>query len=355
MLNLRKLLRKKELIQMLIFTNCLAEVSDEGCVKTAENLVKRIKSKDKSVKVVSFERSSELTDLFIKTNKILLSTDTIKLFGRLNDKVLYIPFPAKPISNAVRIFILTLLCRKRINVLFSQTTDIDFVSRLLLKISCARFFVLSEKSNKKLSTFLNKNKLFSLKTGVDTQKFSPVSSEKVRELKIKYGLNPDKPVVLHVGHMQRGRNIAELMKIDSDKQVLLVTSTLTANEADDELKGTLLKCENVKIISDYIPDIEEIYQLSDVYFFPVIEEGHCIDVPLSCLEAAACNKPIVTTDFGEMKAFEGKNGFYFIDSFEKNAINSLISKALTVKNTDTRSDVLGYDWNKSIYYIINYI
>lgn len=355
MLNLRKLLRKKELIQMLIFTNCLTDFSDEGCVKTAENLIRRIKSKDKSVRVVSFERSSELTDLFIKTNKLLLSEDTIKLFGRLKDKILYIPFPAKPISNAVRIFILSLLCRKRINVLFSQTTDIDFISRFLLKISRAGFLVLSEKSKKRFSSFLDENRLIALKTGVDTRKFSPVSAEKVRELKIKYGLNPDKPVVLHVGHMQKGRNIAELMKIDSDKQVLIVTSTLTANEADKELKSTLLKCENVKIISDYIPDIEEIYQLSDLYFFPVVEEGNCIDVPLSCLEAAACNKPVVTTDFGEMKAFKGKNGFYFIDSFEKNAINSLIDQALSAENTDTRSEVLDYDWNKSIDYIINYI
>ena len=355
MLNLRKLLRKKELIQMLIFTNCLVGISDEGCVKTAENLIRRIKSKDKNVKVVSFERSSELTDLFIKTNKLLLSQDTIKLFRKLKDKVLYIPFPAKPISNAVRIIILTLLCRRRINVLFSQTTDIDFLSRFLLKISRARFLVLSEKTKKKFSRFLDESRLIALKTGVDTQKFSPISTEKARELKIKYGFNPDKPIVLHVGHMQKGRNIAELMKISSDKQVLLVTSTLTANEADEELKSTLLKCENIKIISDYIPEIEEIFQLSDVYFFPVVEEGSCIDVPLSCLEAAACNKPVVTTDFGEMKAFKGKNGFYFIDSFEEDTINSLIDKALSAENVSTRSEVSGYDWSKSIDLIINYI
>ena len=57
--------------------------------------------------------------------------------------------------------------------------------------------------------------------------------------------------------------------------------------------------------------------MCDLYYFPVKELGRCIDVPLSCLEAASCNLPVVATDFGELKEFIGCEGFFFIESFEK--------------------------------------
>ena len=85
-----------------------------------------------------------------------------------------------------------------------------------------------------------------------------------------------------------------------------------------------------------------------MYFFPVQSFGHCIDVPLSCLEAASCNKPIVTTDYGEMKAFQGKEGFYFIESFEEASLNDLIDQALRNRSCDTRSAVLEYDWEHAV-------
>lgn len=137
------------------------------------------------------------------------------------------------------------------------------------------------------------------------------------------------------------------MKLDPQYQVLLVTSTLTKNEQDLALKQELLACENVKIIDSYLPNIEEIYQMSDVYFFPVLKSCQCIDVPLSCLEAAACNKPIVTTDYGEMKEFRGRDGFYFLACFDENSLNEKIQEALCQKNANAREAVLEYDWDRA--------
>ena len=97
---------------------------------------------------------------------------------------------------------------------------------------------------------------------------------------------------------------------------------------------------------DYIKDMNEIYQLSDVYFFPVVEKGHCIDLPLSCLEAAACGVPIVTTDYGAMKEFVGKKGFVFIDSFENT--DKLVRQALDMPTGVSRESVLDYDWSNAV-------
>jgi glycosyltransferase involved in cell wall biosynthesis len=71
-------------------------------------------------------------------------------------------------------------------------------------------------------------------------------------------------------------------------------------------------------------------------------------VPLSCLEAASCNKPVLTTDYGEMKTFRGKNGFVFIDDFQRAILNERICHALSLSGCEIRREVLHYDWDRSV-------
>ena len=71
-------------------------------------------------------------------------------------------------------------------------------------------------------------------------------------------------------------------------------------------------------------------------------------MPLSCLEAAACNKPVITTDYGEMREFVGKDGFRFIDEIESESLNALIDSALNSTDYNTRSAVVDYDWSKAV-------
>lgn len=338
---------------MLIFTNCLTDIADEGCVKTANSLVKRIKAASQDVTVVSYERKSVFTDAYVSSNKFLLTKEIVKALRQKKEDILYIPFPAKSISTAIRLFILSFIVPQKLSVLLTQVTDITFFAKILFKLCGADFWVLSADTQNKLEEFIKKIRVKRIKTGVQSDKFVPVTKQKSIELKNKYGFSADIPVILHVGHLNRGRNISELMRISHEYQILLVTSTLTKSEQDLQLKEQLLNCPHIRIIDDYIPDIEEIYQLSDVYFFPVCEKGNCIDVPLSCLEAASCNKPVVTTDFGEMKEFRGKAGFFFIESFDEDKLNSLIDEAVSFKNIDTRSAVLEYDWSNSINTILN--
>lgn len=332
---------------MLIFTNCLTDIADEGCLKTANSIIKRIKAAKPETTVVSYERRSVLTDAYVKSNKLLLTKEIFKAVRKSKEDVLYIPFPARSQATALRVFILCVFARGKVKVLFSQITDISFLAKILFKFCGAEFFVLSEKTQHKFERFIKKSKIKRIKAGVQTDKFVPVTPEKSAELKEKYGLSPEKPVVLHVGHLNEGRNIAHLMKISEKYQIVLVTSTLTANEQDLQLKARLQSRSNIKIIEDYLPEIQQIYQLADVYFFPVEQEGKCIDSPLSCLEAAACNKPVVTTDFGEMKEFRGKDGFSFIESFETDKLNSLIDEAVKNK-ADTRLCAVEYDWDKAV-------
>lgn len=328
---------------MLILSNALTNVVDEGCVKVANSLVKRLKKADENTFVVAFDRQSDLADEYMTVNKLLLNRSLISRIRKNKGSVIYIPFPAKTRSIALRVFILSLFAGKNFRVMLSMTDGMDSVSKLLFKMSRARLLVFSKRSFELYSSVVGEKRVAYLKAGVDTEKFVPVSAEAANELKVKYGFDTNKKLVLHVGHLNRGRNVEQLMKLSDNYQTLLVTSTQTKNEQDMELKNELLS-SGVRIIDTYIPNIEQVYQMADVYLFPVVEQGRCIDVPLSCMEAAACNKPVVTTDFGEMREFISKDGFYFIDSFEADALGQKIAQALSLQNPDTRSAVLPYDW-----------
>lgn len=332
---------------MLILSNALTNVVDEGCVKVAYSLVKRIKETDENTSVIAFDRQSDLADEYMTVNKLLINRHLISKVRHNRGNVIYIPFPAKTRSTALRIYILSFFAGSNFRVMLSMTSGMDFLSKLLLKMSRAKFIVFSKRSYENYCSIVGEKRVTYLKSGVDTEKFIPVPEDKVIELKSKYGFDPDRKLVLHVGHLNRGRNVQQLTKLTDSYQVLLVSSTQTKNEQDAVLKQELLS-SGVKIIDTYIPNIEQIYQMADVYFFPVVEQGRCIDVPLSCMEAAACNKPIVTTDFGEMREFIGKEGYYFIDLFEADKLNQLIVQALNTKKLSTRSAVLDYDWRFAI-------
>ncbi len=331
---------------MLILSNGLTNSADEGFLNVATNLVRRLKKEESDCVVVSYEREADFADCHLRLNKLLLDSKLAALLRKNKSQFIYIPFPAPMLSTALRVFILSLLSASRVNALLVMKGDMNFLSRLFMKLSRANIIVLSNDSEEFYSGFLKKDRVKLIKAGVDCEKFIPVSRDRAEELKKKYGFDENKPVILHVGHLNEGRNIRQLMNINPDYQVLLVTSTTTKNEQDKKLKKELLERDNIRIFDDYIESINEIYQLSDVYFFPVVENGHCIDLPLSCLESAACGTPVVTTSYGAMKEFTDKDGFFFIDSFEK--INSFIDVALKSEQGKARESVIGYDWNNAV-------
>jgi len=300
---------------MLILSNGLTEVVDEGFLKVANSLVKRIKKLRPDVEIVSYERQSSLSDHYIELNKLLINKKLISLVRKHRDKVLYIPFPAKSFATALRIFVLSIYKRCKLSVILVMQDEMHFFAKLLMKFSNAEIYVLSHDSETYYKSFIREERVKLLKTGIDTKKFVSVDTATQQALKEKYGFDKAKSVVLHVGHLKNGRNVGELAKISEEYQVLLVTSTLTASEQDNELRRKLSERPNVKIIDEYLPAIEEVYQLSDIYFFPTVMRGNCIDIPLSCMEAASCGKPVLTTGYGAMKNIKGKDGFFFIEKF----------------------------------------
>ena len=333
---------------MIVLSNCLTETVDEGCLKLANSLIKRIKQKNTDTTVVAYQRKGNIADAYFKLNKFFLNFSFLKYLRNKKDEILFIPFPTRSLPMAIRAFVLSVFTKKAIRIVLTMKQEFGTLSKKLLFSKKVSFIVFSrDVADYYRNVFANK-KIEYLKCGVDTKKFVPATDNEREKLREKYNIPLDKNVILHVGHLNYGRNVDKLLNISDEYFVLLVTSTLTKSEQDLELKQKLLSRENIKLVDDYIKNIEEIYQLSDIYFFPVVKDGHCIDIPLSCMEAAACNLPVITTDFGEMKEFIGKDDFYFTNDFDSKKINSIINDILLQKEFGSRNAVLCYDWNKAV-------
>lgn len=119
--------------------------------------------------------------------------------------------------------------------------------------------------------------------------------------------------MLHVGHIKAERNIAcltEVQKLDS-VQIVMVGSTSLGMERD--IKDKLMDA-GIIVIDKYVPDIWNIYKMSDLYVFPVKSETEAIEMPLSVLEAMACNLPVITTRFqGLIEHFKEDESFRYFD------------------------------------------
>ena len=335
---------------MLILTNCMTDVVDEGCLKLSNSLIKRIKSKDSDVSILTYEREHQLSDEHFKTNKLLLNLKLIRRIRKSKENVLYIPFPSGTLPTALRIFVVSLFAKGSLNTVLSMRGEYGLLAKILMKISRSELVVFSKESYDFYTSFVNEKKVRYLKAGVDTKRFDKASDNQKLKLKEKYGFDKNRPVVLHVGHLNSGRNVQKLLSIDKKYQRVLVCSTLTKDEQDLKLKEKLIK-DDVRIVESYIENIEEIYQLSDVYFFPTKDVGRCIDIPLSCMEAAACSIPVVATTYGELNEVIGCDGFYRISDFESREINRLIEIALNDKK-DPRNTALCYDWDNAVKLIL---
>lgn len=180
-----------------------------------------------------------------------------------------------------------------------------------------------------------------LPNGVDTDRFAPVSAERKKLLRARYGLRQDQFILLHVGPVNRIRNVNCLAGLAKQEcQVLIVGSVSNRGDRDTSAGLTGSGCILWK---SHFQNIEEIYALADCYVFPTTHKLGSIETPLTVLEAMACNLPVLTTRYGALpRLFTEGDGLYFVDKPEEfgGALKSLRSGAAV----STREKVMPYSW-----------
>lgn len=152
--------------------------------------------------------------------------------------------------------------------------------------------------------------------GVNLNRFCPVSLIDKQRIRDELAFPKNKKVVLHVGHLNRGRNLLFLENLVK-RDLLPVVIGSTTVQPDGGLVRSL-EAAGVIVIHKYLESIEKFYQAADCYVFPTIDPRSCVQIPLSILEAMACSLPVVSTRFEGLPLFfpEGYPGITYVDELD---------------------------------------
>ena len=191
--------------------------------------------------------------------------------------------------------IVTKMCRNTWIVLV-QKPDSNFMARNNKHPLKCNYLSITEGDMKGVKVVSGCKKiLFSV--GIKAEKFAPVSAEQQMMLKQKYGFDPSKPLVIHVGHCSKGRGLEDFAKIHTAQRMVVASGMF-----EDENVIRILNEARVKIHKGYLENVEEVYQMADAYLFPTRSAEFVISIPLSVMEALSCGVPVIG-----YKSFENLN------------------------------------------------
>jgi glycosyltransferase involved in cell wall biosynthesis len=238
---------------------------------------------------------------------------------------------ARAIKKVYLICRIAQLFAHRLCVFLVQKPDAEFVQKCRSRpLHCDYFTLIS--SDAKMLTLFEGHKIYDFSVGINMRKFSPANISKVVELRKKYGFD-SRPVILHVGHLSSGRGLKDFLLLDSNRYNLLVVAS--GMFEDDQIEQMLMS-HGVRIIRGYLPEINELYQIADAYFFPTKSTEFVINIPLSVMEALACGTATVAyRSFEPFKKVGLTDSDGLLLSNNEDNIPVLVEKAVGMKSEKT--------------------
>ncbi len=321
-----------------LVSNALEPPPDEGIRRSAQELAAVLAAK--GARIYSITQGAPFA-----TRKLLLSPRLVRTLQK--DRVvavIYVPTQSATLGSLVRSAVLRSLVGVRVVMLALQPRDFGAIARTLARYVGPDIVLTPSPSLLREAERSGVQAGF-LQLGADVDRFQPVSSRRKLELRRKYDLPAGEPIVLHVGHARRLRNLDWITDLGSDvvRVVVIGRSLGLENEVLETLREA-----HVRVVDEYVPDVHELYQLADVYAFPVRDQQSAIAAPLSVLEAMASNLPVVTTRFGALPHMVSPGGgLFFAD--DQQQFSADVQAALTLPREEirTREQVVRYSWSST--------
>jgi len=307
----------KSTVRILVFSERLAPPPDEGIKKLALSLAAALRGLGHDVLTVTTGGADwpEMAVMNFQADRLLRSAalaERSAAFGP--DVVLYVPTASLTLASGLRARMLKRHARGAAVALIAtqgrrHTPGVRLAARLIGPDLC----VVQSRHTEAQARSLGWRTVL-LPPGVDLVAFQPVPLEEKRRLRRAHDLPEEAMIVLHVGHLNRQRGVAGLKALAGLALPVLTASTTTAQ---DVVLAAELRAAGVHLITHYVSQVSELYQAADAYLFPVPpnpDAPSSIDWPLSVLEAAACDLPILATRFGALpEVWSDRAGVAFYD------------------------------------------
>lgn len=340
--------------KIVLITEFIGPPYDEGIKKTVYNIFLEL-DKNYYLKVICRYGFKKDNIHIVSTNSLYYSTkikQIIKIFNP--DTLIYLPFQSSTFASYLRLKILSGFCKNAKTVFIAlQPKTLKDWHQFLIKFIKPTFALTPSPDLEQYWKKINVTcKLIPLLTDLSVFKAieNGISKQNLRK---KYNLPIDAFIISHMGHLNHGRNLRSLIPLQkAGFQLVVVSSSSTPLDAMGKisLKDELLN-SGIIILEGYIERIEEIYQLSDIYIFPVVDKNGSIGMPLSILEARACAIPVVTTNYGSIMLFLKNDFGGIIYSNPDNFLREVNNLTISCANSYDKTKI--YELNNLFYEIIH--
>jgi glycosyltransferase involved in cell wall biosynthesis len=339
----------KKVNKYLFISEVLSAPFDEGMKNIAILLLNQLEKNKDVLSITNHTNNVEGFDIKkVRLNKLFINHELRKSVADFApDVILYLPESSITFNSFIRAKSLKLMHRSsRVAILGVKCREYNAVQKGLIKciLKPDLLFLLSrpgEKSFTAESLFVKV-----LPPAVDSRRFAPVTEEEKYRIRSAFNIKPNRWVALHVGHVRSTRNIQCLMDIQDIEGVQVVVVDSTSTPTEDPLLMQLVK-KGMLVIREFQPDIADIYNMSDIYIFPVLNRIAAIDMPLSVLEAMSCNLPVITSRFGTLvERFEEDPFFRYFKS--PGELVDIVKSTMTLNNRENRNreKVSQFSWEK---------
>jgi glycosyltransferase involved in cell wall biosynthesis len=333
--------------RVCVFGERLAPPADEGIKKLTLSFASAYRSLGHDVLLLTTDAPDwpEQDARSFEADRLLRSSGLASALERFHpDAVIYVPTASLTLASGLRSRTLRRYAGAPVALVATQgrrhNAPVRLAARFAAPDLCLTFAAQTSAQARALGW-----PVAQAQPGVDLKAFRPVLPQEKRALRARFGLPADAFVVLHVGHLNRRRGVAELALIAGSTLPVLAVSTSTARE---EGLAEELRRAGVMVLTHFIPDIASLYAASDAYLFPVPPDPlapSSIDVPLSVLEAAACDLPVIARRFGALpELWPDVPGVFFYDGPEqlRAAVDS--TRAMNSCSWNTRRLTASLGW-----------